>query len=247
MRYAPKRAPEKFFVQACGRAVPVSISRNPRARRLILRIDPGSGLPVLTLPHRTPLAAGQRFLKENAEWLENQLVRIAPPVPFRPGSTFPLKGVPCRIRHRPGRGTVTLEKVGERYVLTVPGEREFIARRVTEWLKKEARRELERAVARHAEKIGKTPRAIRIGDAKSRWGSCSAKGVLTFTWRLICAPRFVLDYLAAHEVAHLSQMNHGPRFWALVDRLDPDHRRACAWLATYGAELGAIGRTIEEF
>jgi predicted metal-dependent hydrolase len=132
-------------------------------------------------------------------------------------------------------------------VLHVPGDAEFITRRVTDWLKREARRDLERAVAKHAAVIRKKAKAIRIGDAKSRWGSCSAAGVLTFTWRLVCAPRYVLDYLAAHEVAHLAQMNHGPKFWALVDRLDPDHRRASTWLATYGAELGAIGRSLEDY
>jgi predicted metal-dependent hydrolase len=247
MRSAPKRAPERFFVQACGRSVPVAVSRNPRARRLILRIDAGSGLPVLTLPARTPLAQGERFLKAHKAWLEEQLVRLTPAVPFQAGTTFPLRGVPCRIRHRPGRGVVTLERRGERYVLTVPGEEEFLARRVTDWLKREARRDIERAVGKHAEVIGKAPRAIRIGDAKSRWGSCSTRRVLTFTWRLIFAPRFVLDYLAAHEVAHLAQMNHGPKFWSLVAELDPDHHKASTWLATYGAELGAIGRTIEEF
>ena len=247
MRYALKRAPEKFFVRACGRAVPVSVSRNPRARRLILRIDAGSGLPILTLPSRTPLSHGERFLKANKAWLENQLVRLAPAVPFAPGNTFPLRDVPCRIRHRPGRGVIALERRGEGFVLNVPGEADFVARRVTEWLKREARRDLERAVARYAEAIGKTPRAVRIGDAKSRWGSCSSRGVLTFTWRLIFAPRYVLNYLAAHETAHLAQMNHGPKFWALVEELDPNHRRASTWLATYGAELGAIGRSIEDF
>jgi predicted metal-dependent hydrolase len=247
MRYALKRAPERVFVQACGRAVSVAVKRNPRAQRLILRIDGGSGLPVLTLPSRTPLAQGERFVKANTAWLENQLGQLTPPVPFRAGGAFPLRGMPCRIRHRGGRGVISLERRGDIFVLNVPGEAEFLPRRVTEWLKREARRDLERAVARHAEAIGKKPAMIRIGDAKSRWGSCSAQRVLTFTWRLVLAPRYVLDYLAAHETAHLAQMNHGPKFWALVDRLDPDHRRASTWLATYGGELGAIGRAEEDF
>ena len=115
-------------------------------------------------------------------------------------------------------------------MLSVPGEPEFLARRVTEWLRREARRDLERAVARHAKALGRKPGGLRVGDPKSRWGSCSSKGVLTFSWRLVLAPPRVLDYLAAHEVAHLKEMNHGRKFWALVERLDPDYEAARAWL-----------------
>jgi predicted metal-dependent hydrolase len=115
---------------------------------------------------------------------------------------------------------------------------------LVDWLKREARRDLEAAVARHVAALGKQPFALRVGDAKSRWGSCSARRVLTFSWRLILAPPHVLDYLAAHEVAHLAEMNHGARFWALVRQLDPKHEAARTWLKRHGGDLHAVGRNV---
>ena len=115
--------------------------------------------------------------------------------------------------------------------------------RITDWLRSQARGDLTAAVSDHAATIGAEINALRIGDAKSRWGSCTRRGVLSFSWRLILAPPFVLDYLAAHEVAHLAEMNHGPAFWRLVARLNPDLETARAWLKTHGPDLHAVGRT----
>ena len=219
------------------------VRRNSRARRLILRVDEGLGLPILTLPPRTSLTQAEHFLKKHVGWLDEKLKNLAPPAPFSDGAVFPLRGMACRINSIRGRGIVTVECGVEEHVLHVPGEPEFMARRVTEWLRREARRDLERAVARHAEVLGRRPAGIRVGDPKSRWGSCSSKGVLTFSWRLVLAPPRVLHYLAAHEVAHLKEMNHGRKFWALVEKLDPDHEAARAWLNKSGVALSAVGRT----
>ena len=242
MRFVLKRGPERLIVEVSGRKMPVAVRRNRRARRLILRLDAASGLPVVTLPARTALSEGERFLRKNIGWLEDRLARASAAAPFAAGCIFPLRGETCRVVHRGGRGPVKLERDGEALLLSVPGEAEHLPRRVADWLKRTARRDLEKAVARHAAALGKQPSALRIGDAKSRWGSCSAKRVLAFSWRLIFAPPHVLDYLAAHEVAHLAEMNHGQKFWALVRRLDPDHETARAWLKRNGAGLHAIGR-----
>jgi predicted metal-dependent hydrolase len=244
MTTALKRAPEKLLIAAAGRRIPVAIRRNARARRLILRVDEALGLPVLTLPSRTSLSEGARFLREHIAWLEARLRQLSPPSPFAHGATFPLRGLPCRIRAIEGRGVVKLERRGEGYVVFVPGEPEFLARRVTDWLKREARRDLQAAVAKHERALGRKSKRVRIADPKSRWGSCSSSRVLTFSWRLVLAPPRVLDYLAAHEVAHLREMNHGPKFWALVDRLDPDHEVARAWLNKTGIRLSAVGRAL---
>jgi len=243
MRVVLKRSHELFVARVSGRKIPVVIKRNSRARRLILRIDEALGLPVITIPSRMALTKGEDFLRENLHWVENRLSRISPAVPFSDGGVFPLRGAPCRIVHSGGRGLIEVKREPGGWVLTVPGQPEFLIRRVTEWLKREARRDIETAVQKHARAVGRRPNAVRIGDAKSRWGSCSASGVLTFSWRLVLAPPFVLDYLAAHEVAHLREMNHGPKFWALVERLDGRHRTASAWLNTHGPALAAIGRT----
>ncbi len=242
MALALKRAPERLLIAAAGRRIPVAIKRNPRARHLILRVDEALGLPVLTLPSRTALTEAERFLRQHIAWLEARLRLLSPPCPFVDGATFPLRGLPCRIRARGGRGLISLERRGEGYVLTVPGEPEFLARRVTDFLRREARRDLAAAVARHEKAVGRKATRIRIADPKSRWGSCSSQRVLTFSWRLVLAPPRVLDYLAAHEVAHLRIMNHGPKFWALVDALDRDHAIARAWLNKAGIGLSAVGR-----
>jgi predicted metal-dependent hydrolase len=242
MRGALKSAPERLFVDIAGRQVAVAVKRNPRARRLILRIDHGSGHPVLTLPARTGLAHGERFLAAHLAWLERQLSGIAPTTPLTDGSVFPLRGEPCLIRHSGGRGLVVLEANGGIPHLVVPGDPDFLPRRVADWLKREAKRDLEAATARHAGALGRHPNGLRVADPKSRWGSCSPEGVLTFSWRLVLAPPFVLDYLAAHEVAHLKEMNHGRRFWALVERLYPGHLEARDWLNREGTALSAIGR-----
>jgi len=242
MRFALKRGPERLFAEIDGAPIEVGVRRNSRARRLILRLDARSGLPVLTLPPRTPLAQGEAFLRSHTAWLAARLGRRPAAVAFAPGALFPLRGTACRIEHRGGRGLVRAERTEEGLKLVVPGAPEHLPRRLGDWLKRQARADLERAVARHARALGKTPSAIRIGDARSRWGSCSATGTLTFSWRLVLAPPHVLDYLAAHEVAHLAEMNHGPRFWALVARLDPEHRAARAWLKAHGAALQAVGR-----
>jgi predicted metal-dependent hydrolase len=244
MRFALKRGPECLCVEVAGREIPVAVTRNARARRLILRLDSASGQPIVTLPARTALAEGERFLLKNIGWLEQRLARAADAAPFKPGRVFPFRGKPCRIVYRGGRGLVRLDRDEGGLRLSVPGEREHIARRVSDWLKRTARRDFERAVARHAETLGKQPAAIRIGDPKSRWGSCSARRVLAFSWRLVLAPPYVLDYLAAHEVAHLAHMNHGPKFWATVARLDPDYEAAQLWLRQHGAALHAVGRQV---
>jgi predicted metal-dependent hydrolase len=241
MTIALKRGPEKLLIAAAGRRISVAIRRNPRAQRLILRVDEAIGLPVLTLPSRTTLSSAERFLREHLDWLEARLQQLSPPAPFEAGATFPFRGLPCRIKARRGRGLITLERRGDGYRLTVPGEPEFLVRRITDWLRREARRDITAAVARHEKAVGRKAAKIRIADPKSRWGSCSSSRVLTFSWRLVLAPPRVLDYLAAHEVAHLRIMNHGPRFWALVDELDPDNRFARAWLNQAGIGLSAVG------
>jgi predicted metal-dependent hydrolase len=237
-----KRAPGHLLVAIADREIPVAVKRNSRAKRIILRIDHATRLPVLTMPSRVGTAQGEDFLHRNLEWLESRLNLLAPAVPFRDGGYFPLRGRSCRIYHRGGRGPVRLESSGIWQVLSVPGDAASLSRRVTDWLKAEARRDFEEAVGRYAPTIRRRPHAIRIGDPKSRWGSCSAHGVLTFSWRLVLAPARVLDYVAAHETAHLVEMNHGPRFWALVERLYPNCATARAWLDKEGAALAAVGR-----
>ena len=245
MRSATKRGPEWLGIKLRGRDLTVSVRRNPRAKRLILRVDAVSGQPVVTLPARTSLEQGAAFLRKHIDWLEHRLGTAVAPVAFLDGAVFMLRGEPCRIVHRGGRGLARFRSGPETGELSVTGDVAHLSRRVTDFLKREARGDFTAAVERHTARLGKPHAGLRIGDARSRWGSCTAKGVLTFSWRLILAPPYVLDYLAAHEVAHLAEMNHGPRFWALVRRLDPDHDQARQWLRLNGAGLHAVGRAPE--
>ncbi len=247
MRFALKRPapepPETLTVRVGEKRHAVAVRRSDRAKRLTLRIDASHRHPVLTLPARVPVAEAERFLTRQAGWLDARIAGLPDAVPFVDGGLFPLRGTPTRIVHRPGRGAVRLVAGLAEPSVHVHGRQEHMARRLGDWLKEQARQDLAAAVERHAATLAVKPPAIRIRDTGSRWGSCSSRRTLSFSWRLILAPAHVLDYLAAHEVAHLRQMNHGPAFWELVELINPDFHDAQAWLKREGAGLFAVGRS----
>jgi predicted metal-dependent hydrolase len=164
-------------------------------------------------------------------------------VPFAHGTVLPLRGVPHRVVHRRGaRGTVWTESDAQGHrLLCVAGQAPHVARRVADFLKREAKRDVEAASRRYAAKLGVEINRIVVRDQTTRWGSCSTTGSLSFSWRLILAPPYVLDYLAAHEVAHLVEMNHSRRFWRLVEKIYPGLQRAKAWLDVNGTDLHRYG------
>ena len=212
--------------------------RNKRARRVSLRIDPCGGAVVVTLPNRATRSAGMALLMSHVDWVADRLAALPPSIGFEDGSMAPICGVPHRIRHMPRlRGGAWLLD-GE---LQVTGAPEFIRRRVLDFLKVEARRRIGALVEAKAVLVGVGVKRITIKDTSSRWGSCSADKSLAFSWRLVMAPDYVQDYVAAHEVAHLRHMNHGPQFWELVDRLTPHTRRAIPWLRAEGVRLLRTG------
>lgn len=216
----------------------VVIRRSARARRISLKVDLRDGTVTLVLPPRATVAAGERFLAEQRQWVAQRLAALPAAQPLMDGATMPYRGVPHVIRHRPGsRGTVWIEQ-GE---IHVAGAIEHLPRRLTDWLKRQARATLEPRVLELSASIGKRVRRVTVREMKTRWGSCSSEGQLSFSWRLILAPDTVADYLVAHEVAHLLHMDHSPRFWAAVDRLTPHRRSGEAWLKRHGATLHRIG------
>lgn len=217
---------------------PVAWRRSARARRVSLRIDPRSGQVVITLPPRTGRPAGLALLTNHADWVSARLARLPETMPFAPGATVKLAGQPIVIRHMPGgRGGAWLD--GSE--LQVAGAAEFVGRRVTDFLRREAARRLGAIALAKAEAGALRVRRLTIKDTRSRWGSCTADGTLMFNWRLVMAPAFVQDYVVAHEVAHLRHMNHGPKFWALVEELTPHRLAALRWLETGGAGLMRAG------
>ncbi len=211
--------------------------RSVRARRVSLRIDPKGGGVVITLPQRAARQAGMALLMDNAAWVSERLAALPKPVAFVDGAVVPLHGIDHRICHIGGRGGVWIE--GRQ--INVGGAGEFLARRIADFMRATARERLAKLALDKAEQAGVRPKRVSVKDTRSRWGSCAADRSLAFSWRLVLAPPFVQDYVAAHEVAHLRHMNHGPQFWALVDELTPHTAAAMAWLRNEGPRVLRVG------
>ncbi len=241
----PRRGEASFLdVSHCGETYRVALKRTAAARRFTLRVRAPAGDIVLTMPARASLGDARSFAERHAAWIGARLRRLPRRVRLEPGELVPLRGVLHRITpRRAARGTVWVEPPSQADgdaappLLYVNAELCFVPRRVRDFLVAEARRDLESAVARYARALGVRPRKVTLRDTRSRWGSCSSAGSLSFSWRLVMAPRFVLDYLAAHEVAHLLHMNHSAAFWETVAGTCPDCARAEAWLEANGASL----------
>lgn len=223
----------------------IRLRRHRQARRYTLRIQAATREVVLTLPPRGSLKEATAFAQKHRAWIAARLGRLPHGVPFAHGTMLPLRGVPHRLVHvRAARGTVwTDTDAFGRPLLCVAGDAAHVTRRVSDFLKREAQRDLVAASRRYAAKLGVTIKRISIRDQISRWGSCSTTGALSYSWRLILAPPYVLDYLAAHEVAHLLEMNHSPRFWRLLKQIYPGVDRAKVWLDVHGTDLHRYGET----
>jgi hypothetical protein len=224
-----------------GKRLPVIVRRRANARRIILRIDPSGLGIVLTLPHYTSQRAALTFAASEKAWILDRIARSPERVRFAPGQRIPLRGRSHWIEATGGRGTVRLCTTPEPAIL-VPGGAAHVERRLADWLKRQAALDLARASRHHAERLGVRFTRVAVRDTASRWGSCSESGTLSYSWRLILAPPFVLDYVTAHEVAHLKEMNHGRRFWSLVHMLCPETDMARSWLKTHGNGLHLYGQ-----
>jgi predicted metal-dependent hydrolase len=227
-------------VELGGQEVPLDVQINKRARNISVRVDQRTGGVELVLPRFVAKAEGLAFVREKTHWILRQLRDLPPRVPFEDGAVIPILGEDHMIMHRPDeRGTVWVEAA--QHTINVAGEAPHVPRRVTDWLKKEARKEINTRADAAAATLDKRILKIQIRDTRSRWGSCSEDARLSFSWRLMMAPENVLAYVVAHEVAHLVELNHSNRFWRLVDRLCPGNEPAKYWLKRYGASLHRFG------
>ena len=218
---------------------PVAIRVSQRARRVGLRIDPAGRKVELILPRGVSASTGLRFLGAKREWIAARLQTLSQPVPFTEGAIVPVLGVPHRIRHDRDL-TPPFVRIVDREI-RVGGDPAYLAHRVRDHLVAAAQSELVPRALRLAARIGCRVGRVSLRDTKSRWGSCSGRGNLSFSWRLILAPESVLDYVVAHEVAHLVEMNHGPRFWRLVESLTPNTATPRAWLKRHRNQLLSYG------
>ena len=245
--YRRPREPESIQVVFEQAIYLVRVRRHRQARRYTLRIQAAAREVILTMPPRGSLREAKEFAQKHGGWIAARLHRLPRATPFADGTIVPLRGAAHRIEHRRGaRGTVWTD-IGENgeSLLCVAGDAPHVNRRVSNFLRREALRDLEAASHRAAEQLGVTIKRISVRDQSSRWGSCSTTGVLSYSWRLILAPPFVLEYLAVHEVAHLIEMNHSPRFWRLVNRICSDSNRAKMWLDLHGTDLHRYGLSSE--
>ncbi|CAN0599345.1 unnamed protein product [Ectocarpus sp. 12 AP-2014] len=210
--------------------IEIAVRRSSRARRLSLRVSSLDGRVTMTVPKSVAFRDAQGFAQEKADWITKAVGRCHEPVAIAVGAEVPIEGALYRVAHGAGR-TAALEKG----TLYLPEGREVPV--LVAYLKLLARDRLIESVSRHADALGRSFGRITLRDTRSRWGSCSSEGNLMFSWRLIMAGPEVLDYVAAHEVAHLERMDHSPAFWRIVDRLCPDQKTHRAWLRQEGNAL----------
>jgi predicted metal-dependent hydrolase len=216
----------------------LELKETPRTQRMTLRVDAARGLIQVVVPRGLPEAEVHRFVSRHDGWVRTRLAAIPPALPFADGARVPVRGVEHVIRHVPGLIGGTRAAEGE---ILVGGGAEHLPRRVRDWLTAEARRELGTRARAKASVLGARVAAVTVRDPRSRWGSCSSTGRLSFSWRLILTPEPVLDYVVAHEVAHLKEMNHSPRFWTQCARLTGDVAGPRAWLKSHGPRLLRYG------
>ncbi len=242
MRDDSRGPPTKAVITAAdGERVEVQLVVHPRARRISVRVCPVKRVAIATAPSKRHLKRAADFAAERATWIARELARLPQGVSLIPGAQAPLRGVMHALAYEKGRAAPRIE-AGETPQLIVPApDAELFEKRLVRFFKAEAARDFNERCAVHAATLGVKPARIQVKELRSRWGSCSPDGVLAFSWRVVLAPPFVLDYLAAHEVAHLREMNHSRRFWACVKKCMPDFERGRRWLHDHGASLHSVG------
>ena len=215
-----------------------------RARRISLKVKPHERRVHVIVPGLASFPKAVRFARDNREWIAVQLEHLPEPQPFVPGASIPFQGELFRLVNPPGKGRARIDREARKIVVPSP-DRDSFPGRVTRLLKREARAELEAATHHYADTLGKRVAKVSIRDQSSRWGSAitrDGEGHISYSWRLICAPPDILEYVCAHEVAHLAHADHSPAFWAVCERLFPDTKAARRWLRKHGQGLHAVGQ-----
>lgn len=233
---APLKPLDPVTVDLDGLSVLVSLKRHATARRMVLRLDRDGESFVLTIPKRQSQIASIRFIEASKIWMQNTLAHRGRKQDDQSTDKVMLRGVEMQIvRTGKARGLVQVDPVVK--TISVSGTEAHCQRRLVDWLKQQAELDLRIASTGYAAKMQCGFSKLTVRDQKSRWGSCSADGALSYSWRLILAPPFVLDYVAAHEVAHLKEMNHGAKFWRHVLTHCVQTKAAKQWLKAHGHTL----------
>ncbi len=227
-----------------GERVAIVVTINRRARRIILKVDGLERLIQVTCPGKSYQREALAFVKERKAWIADRLAEAPARRPFAPGEIIPVGGEPHLIAHAPGKriGVRVQPATGRNpAVITVGGDANFVARKITDWLRQTAREKLTQETDKFCKVLNKRRRKVSVRDGRTRWGSCSSDGSLCYSWRLILAPPAVLSYVAAHEVSHLIHLDHSAKFWAVVDKICDNRKSAERWLTTKGPSLYGYG------
>lgn len=227
-------APKPLLATISGVDHPVKLRRNAKAKKMILRVDGLSGEIKLTAPNHVSVGKLQKFLDENNAWLLTERAKVSARPPIAHGAEIPYCGQTYFIyfSDQPPRGVKVVD--GE---IHVGGPADQASARLMRWLKAQAKERLSEDAAYFAEMLGVSFKRVSIGDMKSRWGSCSSSGTLRFNWRLVMAEPSVRRYVAAHEVAHVLEMNHSAQFWGHVQHCIPGYKTERKWLKINGQGL----------
>lgn len=227
-----------------GEAVPVRIRRNPRARRISMRADAVKREIRITMPTYAPTKAAMDFVAQKRQWIAARLQSAPAIASLHPGETVAYAGEPHRIVwNAKATRMVRLVEGAEGRELHLGGPEDMVEARIIRWLKGEARRVYEADITHYCARAGEQPPRLSLGDPRSRWGSCSTRGTISLSWRLIMAPASVRRSVIAHEVAHIRHMDHSPSFYGWLDELfEGDRKAADRWLKMHGTALQRVGR-----
>ncbi len=225
---------DDLTVEISGETLPVRLRRNARAKKMILRVDGVNGDIKLTSPKHVSLSSLRAFLQEHSGWVERERAKLNVQGPLAHGDTIPYMGqshIVAFLNEAPRKVEVLEGRI------LVGGPADQAAARLERWFRAEAKKRIGDDAIAYAGQLDVSVGRVSIGDMKSRWGSCSSTGTLRFNWRLLLAPPAVRRYVAAHEVSHLLEMNHSPRFWAHVAAIMPDYAAHRKWLRANGSDL----------
>ena len=220
-----------------GHKIPLRLRYNTKAKRIILRVDQETGGAIITLPPHSSKTEALSLVNERVDWIVDKIKGLPPKITLTDGQSLTLMGQLITIRHRPDL-KMGVQLIGSEMITS--GKIEHLHRRIVDWLKKYTKEIIAPRAHNMASQLECKINRISIRDTKSRWGSCSSQGNLSFCWRLIMTPEWVLNYVIAHEVSHLKHMDHGPEFWQIVGTFGVKPKQARIWLNQHGRVLQRI-------
>ena len=210
-----------------GHKIPLRLRYNAKAKRIILRVDQETGGAIISLPRHASETEAISLVNERIDWIVDKISEFPPKITLTDGQSLTLMGQHITIRHRPDL-KMGVQLIGSEMIAS--GMREHLHRRIVDWLKKYTKGIITPRANNMASQLECKINRISIRDTKSRWGSCSSQGNLSFCWRLIMTPEWVLNYVIAHEVSHLKHMDHSPEFWKIVGTFGVKPKQARLWL-----------------